>query len=73
MEDFVNHANKSNLHPLDIERWNIFIIDFFENKDKTSYEYIANYLSDNGFGKENISELIDRLQYGKDVLKTFTK
>lgn len=60
LESFVRSANPSSLHPLDIERWGIFLLSTHKNKDSISDWDIQEYFNtlESKKFQENVIDLL---------------
>jgi hypothetical protein len=70
LDDFLAHANSRALHPLDTQRWNVFIIAV--KLDGATVDYLAlseRLISETELDEETTDGLLGSLTSGLELLK----
>ena len=68
LDSFLANANTRGLHPLDTQRWNVFIIAVKLDGGAVDYLALSERLSEAGFDEETSDSLLGSLTHGLELL-----
>lgn len=71
IDKFMDLANKESLHPLDVKRWNDFVIISVQGNSSLTKGDVEGYLRETGFSSEMALERADRFEEDRALLRQF--
>ncbi len=69
LDDFLANANTRAPHPLDTQRWNVFIMAVKLDGGTVDYLALSNRLIETGFDEDVSDSLLGSLTHGLELLK----
>jgi len=71
LKSFSATANKAMLHPLDVQRWRVFIVRTHLEDAVVDLSLLSDWLQGEGWPEEQRASLIDEYKLGRSILSVY--